>query len=77
MAFNLQESHWLELVTHRQIHHDSMFDDMKQSTQMRTHQCETETLIGCLLYIPQPGIEPTTYICALTKNGTHSLWCMG
>ena len=24
------------------------------------HQCEKETLIGFLLYVPQPGIEMTT-----------------
>ena len=35
------------------------------------HQCETETLIGCLLYIPQVGVEPTTWVCALAGNWIH------
>ena len=29
---------------------------------------ERETWTDCLLYMPQPGIEPTTEICALTGN---------
>ena len=29
---------------------------------------EKETLISCLLHMPQPGIELTAWVCALTKN---------
>ena len=29
---------------------------------------ERETLICCLPYMPQLGIEPTTSVCALTRN---------
>ena len=32
-----------------------------------------ETLIGCLLYVPQPGTESTTYTCALIRNRADSL----
>lgn len=32
-----------------------------------------ETLIDCLPYVPQQGIELTTYVCALTGNQTHHL----
>ena len=34
------------------------------------HRCDRETLTGCLLYVPQPGIEPTAWICTLTRNQT-------
>ena len=34
---------------------------------------EKETSTGCLLHVPQPGIEPTTYVCDLTGDWTHKL----
>lgn len=30
-----------------------------------------ERSIGCLPYMPLPWIEPRTWVCALTENGTH------
>ena len=43
------------------------------------HWCERETLIGCLSYVPQLGIESTTWVWALTRNQTCELssigWC--
>ena len=40
------------------------------------HRCERETLLGCLSYTPQPGIEPATQACALTGNQAgDSLLC--
>ena len=32
-----------------------------------------ETLIGCLLYLPQPGTKPSTKACALTGSRTGDL----
>ena len=31
-----------------------------------------ETLLGCLLYAPLPGIKPETQACALTRNPTDN-----
>ena len=33
-----------------------------------------ETLITCLLYAPWLRMEPTTLVCALTRNRTHNLF---
>ena len=41
------------------------------------HQCERETLISCLLHMPQPGTKPTTQACALTGNQTSDLLVCG
>ena len=30
-----------------------------------------ETLIGCLSYVPRPGIKLKTPVCVLTGNRTH------
>ena len=32
-----------------------------------------KTLIGCLSHIPRLGIEPATWVCALTGNRTGSI----
>ena len=32
-----------------------------------------ETLIGCLLYSPQPGTSPASQACALTRNWTSDI----
>ena len=37
------------------------------------HPCERDTSVGCLSYTSQPGTEPTTQACALTKNWTSAL----
>lgn len=34
------------------------------------HQSERETLTSCLSDMSQPGTEPTTSVCALTRNQT-------
>ena len=31
-------------------------------------RCERETWIGCLSYVPKPGTEPATRVCALIGN---------
>ena len=41
------------------------------------HQCERETLISCLLYVPQPGTKAATGACALTGNRTNNLLSCG
>lgn len=33
-----------------------------------------ETSISCFLHVPYPGIEPATWVYALTGNGTSILW---
>ena len=35
----------------------------KEKREKEEHCCERETLIGCLPYVPQLGIKPTTYWC--------------
>ena len=37
------------------------------------YQCERETLITCLLYAPQLGMEPATEACTQTENRTRNL----
>ena len=32
---------------------------------------------AAFLYVPQPGIEPATWVCALTRNRTHNPQCTG
>ena len=32
----------------------------ERDRQTNRHGCERETLIGCFLYAPQPGMEPST-----------------
>ena len=49
----------------------------ERHTQTDRYLCERETLISCLLYAPQPGIEPTIYVCALTGDHTHNLLVHG
>ena len=39
----------------------------------KKHQCVRETSINYLLYVPQPGTEPTTQACGLTGNRTSDL----
>ena len=34
------------------------------------HQCERETSIGCLPYMPRLGTKLVTQACALTRNQT-------
>ena len=45
-------------------------------TKGEKHRCERETLISCLLYVPQIGTKPTTQACTLTRKQTsHLLVC--
>ena len=37
------------------------------------HQCQRETWIHCLSYMPQPQTKRTTQACALTRNRTGDL----
>lgn len=41
------------------------------------HRCEKETLVGCLLYMSQPRMEPTTQVCAMTRIRTSDLLVLG
>ena len=45
----------------------------EKETEGDNHQCERETLTGCLPYVPRPGTEPATQACALTKNPASDL----
>lgn len=45
-----------------------MFIDLKEGTR--------ETSICCLPYVPQPGIQPITQVCAL-RIKPQFLWCVG
>ena len=49
-----------------------MFVDFREERR-ENHQCERETLIGCLPYVPQPEIKPATQASALTGNQTPRL----
>ena len=53
-----------------------MFIDFRERGG-RGRERKRETLIVCLLYVPQPGIEPATQLYALTSNQIHNLWCTG
>ena len=44
----------------------------RRRRRRKKHQCERETVTGCLPYVPQPGIKPTTWVCALTEVQTGS-----
>lgn len=44
----------------------------KGRNEEEKHQCESVTLIYCLLYAPLPGIEAATQAYALTGNGTSN-----
>ena len=33
--------------------------EREREREREKHRCEIETSIGCFLYTPQPGIEPT------------------
>ena len=51
----------------------------EEEREGENHPCERETLIGCILHIPQPGTEPTTQACTVTRNQTHHIlvcWMM-
>ena len=43
---------------------------LERGREGEKHQCEGETSIGCLSYVPQPGTEPATQTCAQTGNRT-------
>lgn len=45
----------------------------REGKRRRDRERDTHTPIGCLLYTPQPGIEPETLVCALSKNTPKSL----
>ena len=34
----------------------------------KKHRCKREASIGCLPYVPKPGIKPATQVCDLTRN---------
>ena len=43
-----------------------MFIDFRERGKKgdrQRHPCDRETLMGCLPYVPQLGIEPTTFWC--------------
>ena len=46
---------------------------LERGREKKKHRCERETSISCLPYAPQPGIKPTTKVCALSGDGTHNL----
>ena len=46
---------------------------MEEEKEGEKHQCERETLIGCLSYRPQPGTKPATQVCAVIGNQTGDL----
>ena len=41
--------------------------------QRKRHHCERETLIVCLPYAPELGIQLAAQVCALTRNQTCKL----
>lgn len=45
--------------------------------QREKYRCDRETSIGCLPYVPQPQVEPTAYVCALTGDQTYNLLVCG
>ena len=44
--------------------------EREEGREREKHQCEREAPIGCLLDVPLLRIEPTTQVCALTKDET-------
>ena len=52
-----------------------MFIDFRETG--KTEREGDEKQIGCLPYVPSPGIEPTTQACALTGNQTCNLLVHG
>ena len=51
----------------------------RKSQRKRKAERERKKINGscCLLYIPKPGIEPQTYVCALTGNRTCTFLVSG
>ena len=49
---------------------------MEREREREKHQCERETDWLPFIYA-QPGIDPATQVCALTRNQTHSLLVYG
>ena len=45
-----------------------LFLQMGEGKEGGTHQCVRETSNSCFLHSPQPGIEPETQACTLTRN---------
>lgn len=45
--------------------------DLERDGDRENYQCERETWVGCLPYVPRLGIESATQLCALTGNETH------
>ena len=49
-----------------------MFIDFRKSRKERRREGERETLISCLPYAPQPGIEPATFWCTERRSNQLS-----
>ena len=47
-----------------------LFLQMGEGKEGGKHQCVRETSNSCFLHSPQPGIEPETQACTLTRNWT-------
>ena len=45
--------------------------------QGEKHRCERETWMGCFPHMPWPGIDPITWVCALTRNQKSDFWLCG
>ena len=59
-----------------------MFIDFRERGRERErdrekHQCERGTLISCILYTSQPGMEPLAQVSALPGNWTRNLLVCG
>ena len=52
---------------------EDAFIDFRERKEERERETEMErnTSVGCLLYMPQLGIEPAAEVCALTGDLTH------
>ena len=45
-----------------------IFREKRREEERKGNIDVRETFINCLSYVPQPGTEPTTQACALTRN---------
>ena len=74
--FNLLIS--LNITFLKNPHSRICFTDFRKREKKRErkarHWCERETLIGCLLYVPWPGIELATFWCMGRWSNQLSHW---
>ena len=59
-------SHQMVFFSFLESSPEDMFTDFAERERERVgerekHQCQRETSLGCLSYLPQPGIEPETF----------------